>query len=64
MQTDSKLSCPKILALINNTPMREEHTPPQKHMRLLARQLLEPLQDSIIKPPRSKLVNQLIIIDR
>lgn len=44
--------------------MREEHAPPQEHMRLVPRHALEALQQRLVDPARAELLDQLVVVDR
>lgn len=44
--------------------MREKHPSPQEDVRPVSGQPLEPLEERLVHPPRPKLVDELIIVDR
>lgn len=44
--------------------MRKDDLPPQKTMRLLARDTLKPLKQGIVNELGPELVNQLVVVDR
>ena len=43
--------------------MREEHPSPEQDVRFATSQLLKPVQDRLVNPPGSELLDELVVVD-